>query len=125
MRSRQVFLYQHSVAPFIYYLLPTNNSYTSAATRSGGLHDIHVSKVGELSFMVPPLPVFRHQISWWTYLEFSTMSSPLSGNISPQISLMPDGPSSGKMINLLIGIHTFQSAASDETRPEAVPAATL
>ena len=125
MRSRQVFLYQHSVAPFIYYLLPTNNSYTSAATRSGGLHDIHVSKVGELSFMVPPLPVFRHQISWWTYLEFSTMSSPLSGNISPQISLMPDGPCSGKMINLLIGIHTFQSAASDETRPEAVPAATF
>jgi len=75
--------------------------------------------------VIPPLPVLRHQISWWTNFEFSTVSSPLSGNIPPQISFVPDGPSAGKMVNLLIRVHTFESAAPDKTRPETVPATTL
>ena len=75
--------------------------------------------------MVPPFPVLRHDISWWTNFELPTMSGSLSCNIAPQIAFMTYSPGSGEMVDFLIRIHALESRAPDRAGPQAVPAATF
>jgi hypothetical protein len=75
--------------------------------------------------VVPPLPIFRHKVSWRTNFEFPTMSSSLSGDIPPQIAFVSYRPSASKMVDFLVGIHIFKSTSSNKTSPKTVPTATF
>lgn len=124
MRLWKVFAYQIAWALW-YVLLFTHHSDPSAAAWGSWFHYVHVFESTGLSFLHPPFIVFRKKISWWTYLELSTVLPPLSLTIPPEVAFVANVPSPGKVIKLLELVHVLELAGSDQTCPEAVPSCSI
>lgn len=98
---------------------------STAATGSGGLHDIHVLVVAHFSLVAPSLVVLWEQISGWAYFKILSVSTSLPLHVTPQVTFVANVPSSRKMIYLLELVHIPQLPRTNESSPQAVPGATI
>mmetsp|Transcript_13126 Transcript_13126/g.20386 ORF Transcript_13126/g.20386 Transcript_13126/m.20386 type:complete len:204 (+) Transcript_13126:1015-1626(+) len=124
MRLGQVLLHQVA-GSFVDRLLLANDADASSAGAARRFQNVHIFEVAHLSVVIPPLEIFREKIRRRADLEVLPVTAALSLDISPEVTLVSNVPSTSEVIQLLELIQIFELRRPDEASPQAVPLAAV
>lgn len=107
MWFRNVFLNKVSRS-FIDILFLADYPDSTSTTRCRRFHNVHISKVIHFTLLTKSFVVLWEKVCGWTDFKILPISSSLSLDITPKVSLMAHVPGTCKMVDLLKLIHVFK-----------------